>query len=315
MKIRILGTESLGVRGLSCVVEVCNKKIVIDPGIALGYSRNGLLPHPVQIGVGEIIRSNIIKEMEDATDIVISHLHGDHIPLYNANPYQLSIDQIKKVPLDCKIWINDNYEQNEKKRRREAAIVFGFNKELNEAKGKVNEFISFLGPVPHGEETGSHGNVIMTMIADGDQTFLHGSDIQFFCRDTIDEIISYNPDIVLASGPPLYLTDRMKSKSDITWDNTLRLAKNVKTLILDHHLLRCEEGLEWIKKLEELSGNRVICAADFMNCKRHLLEAWRLKLYRDIPVPANWHRLYKENIVSSDEYMDIARKKYVWFEY
>ena len=31
MHIEILGAESLGVRGLSCVVEVKGRKIVIDP--------------------------------------------------------------------------------------------------------------------------------------------------------------------------------------------------------------------------------------------------------------------------------------------
>ena len=46
MHIRILGAESLGVRGLSCVVKVEERKIVIDPGLALGYYRYGLLPHP-----------------------------------------------------------------------------------------------------------------------------------------------------------------------------------------------------------------------------------------------------------------------------
>lgn len=53
MHIEVLGTESLSVRGLSCVVEVENRKIVIDPGLALGYRRHGLLPHPAQVAVGE----------------------------------------------------------------------------------------------------------------------------------------------------------------------------------------------------------------------------------------------------------------------
>ena len=37
MDIEILGTESLGVRGLSCVVKADGRNIVIDPGVALGY--------------------------------------------------------------------------------------------------------------------------------------------------------------------------------------------------------------------------------------------------------------------------------------
>ena len=52
-ELRILGTESLGVRGLSCYVEVDGQGILIDPGIALGYSRYNYLPHPYQIAVDE----------------------------------------------------------------------------------------------------------------------------------------------------------------------------------------------------------------------------------------------------------------------
>ena len=64
MRIEILGAESLGVRGLSCVVKVQDRKIVIDPGLALGYQRHRLLPHPAQVatdasshGVARGIRS------------------------------------------------------------------------------------------------------------------------------------------------------------------------------------------------------------------------------------------------------------------
>jgi hypothetical protein len=315
MKIRILGTESLGVRGLSCVVEVENRKIVIDPGIALGYNRHGLLPHPVQIGVGQIIRSKIIHELKDATDIVISHLHGDHIPLFDANPYQLSVQQARDIPSACKVWINKNIAYSDKMMRRQEALVLGLNKSVNEAEGKVDDVLSFFGPVPHGEDTGHKNSVMMTRIDDGNGVLLHASDIQFFNKDTVDSIILCRPDIVLASGPPLYLTDRMKNKKDIVWDNALELAKNVETLILDHHLLRCDEGLEWIEKLSVLLGNRVICAADFMNSKIHILEAWRAKFYEDIPVQENWHQLYKDNKVCTDKYMDKAREIYEWFEY
>jgi len=60
MKIEILGTESLGVRGLSCFVETGNRKILIDPGIALGYMKYKLLPHPFQIAVDERIQKKIV---------------------------------------------------------------------------------------------------------------------------------------------------------------------------------------------------------------------------------------------------------------
>ena len=51
VRVDILATESLGVRGLCCVVRTRRRYIVIDPGLALGYLRNGLLPHPRQVGL------------------------------------------------------------------------------------------------------------------------------------------------------------------------------------------------------------------------------------------------------------------------
>jgi len=68
MRIEVLGTESFGVRGLSCVVEVRDRKIIIDPGVALGYNRHGLLPHPLQVAVGEIVRQKIRMQKGRTTD-------------------------------------------------------------------------------------------------------------------------------------------------------------------------------------------------------------------------------------------------------
>jgi hypothetical protein len=59
MKIEIIGVESLGVRGLCCFVAVAEQKILIDPGIALGFFRRGQAPHPTQVAVDEVIRESI----------------------------------------------------------------------------------------------------------------------------------------------------------------------------------------------------------------------------------------------------------------
>ena len=40
MNVEIIGAESLGVRGLCCFVETKDRKILIDPGVALGYVRH-----------------------------------------------------------------------------------------------------------------------------------------------------------------------------------------------------------------------------------------------------------------------------------
>jgi len=64
MKIEILGAESLGVRGLCCFLSVAKQRILIDPGIALGYFRKGQAPHPAQVAVGEVIKEKIIQAWE-----------------------------------------------------------------------------------------------------------------------------------------------------------------------------------------------------------------------------------------------------------
>jgi predicted metallo-beta-lactamase superfamily hydrolase len=69
MQVEILGAESLGVRGLCCVVRTKDRKVVIDPGVALGFRRHGLMPHPVQVIASERTRRLIKEALEDATDI------------------------------------------------------------------------------------------------------------------------------------------------------------------------------------------------------------------------------------------------------
>ena len=91
--LEIVAAESLGVRGLCCKVTFGRRCIVIDPGVALGYLRHGLLPHPLQVAIGEQVRESILAALEQATDIVFSHFHGDHVPLAEANPYQQSTVQ------------------------------------------------------------------------------------------------------------------------------------------------------------------------------------------------------------------------------
>jgi len=47
---------------------------------------------------------------------------------------------------------------------------------------------------------------------------------------------------------------------------------DVDTLILDHHLLRSEEGIKWLKKLAKNSKHEVFCAAKFMKRESFLIE-------------------------------------------
>ena len=298
MSIKIIGTESLGVRGMCCLVEDGNQRVLIDPGIALGYQRHGLLPHPFQVAVGIRVRNNIIKAMKTATDIILSHFHGDHVPLFRANPYQLSFRQVPPLPPGLRVWARSEQGLTPLMKRRAAELSELFGPKMRTAEGCSEGPLTFSGPVPHGLPGSRFGTVMMTRIDMGRKVFVHASDIQLLDTATTDKILMWHPDIVFTAGPPLYLQALTGSMRKRAWENGLRLAQNTATLIVDHHLLRSCQGIVWLDNMSQAVGKKVYCAADFMNRPRLLPEAERAKLYNRIPVPGNWHRDYENGRVT-----------------
>jgi predicted metallo-beta-lactamase superfamily hydrolase len=304
MEIEIIGAESLGVRSLCTVVKTRDRKILIDPGLALGYTRFRLLPHPLQVAVGERIRKRIAEEWSTATDIVISHFHGDHVPLTDANPYQMNLKNVTSLNPDALIWAKSTQlSPIETKRARDFSTAF--NNTIIAMERKSDGILSFSEPVPHGKAE-SPERVIMTGIRD-DFMFVHASDIQLLNDEAIFQIVSWKPDIVLASGPPLYLHKLSVADMEEAWRNAISLSQKVPTLILDHHLMRGFEGAAWLNRLGSKVANRVLCSADFMGKQRILLEAGRPQLYKDMPVPEDWHDSYAHGTVSTDPYWNLAR--------
>ncbi len=303
MQIDILGAESRGVRGLSCVVEAAGRTILIDPGLALGYERHGLLPHPAQVAVGERVRWKIMRALERASDVVISHLHGDHVPLPDANPYQLSARRVAPLCQETRFWVKGDRGLSSHMIDRRAGLSKALRRDLPSADGRNEGPLSFSSPVPHGQPDTHLGAVMMTRIEDAGTVFVHGSDIQLLDAEAVSLILAWAPDIALVGGPPLYLSGLMgPSLRQRAFQNAARLARRVDTLILDHHLLRCEEGLSWLDRLSSATRRLVICAADYMKRPRHLLEARRDALYREMPVPSGWHKAYARGEVSTDGY-------------
>jgi predicted metallo-beta-lactamase superfamily hydrolase len=294
MQVEIIGTESLGVRGLCCVVRTKDRKVVIDPGVALGFRRHGFMPHPIQVMASERTKSLIEKALEDATDIVISHYHGDHIPLLDANPYQLSIERVARLCVTPRLWTKgpENIPYNQAHRAKTLSKTLG--RMLSNAEGTKDGPLTFSLPVTHGEKDSRGGSVMMTRIEEHGEVFVHASDIQMLNDQAIKQILNWQPNIVLASGPPIYLPSLTIKEQEDALNRTLRLAKEVDTLILDHHLMRSKKGEQWLDYASSLTEHRVICAADFMRVPRNLLEAERVLWYKRLPVPEGWHRDYTQ---------------------
>jgi len=253
------------------------------------------------VAASERTRRLVAKALEDATDIVISHYHGDHIPLVDANPYQLSLKQVVKLCQRPRFWAKGTKDISYNQAHRAKALAKSLGRILPNAEGKKDGPLTFSPPVPHGERDSRGGNVMMTRIEEDGEVFVHASDIQMLNDEAIGKIIAWQPNIVLVSGPPIYLPSLTLEEQEDALRRTLRLAKGVDTLILDHHVMRSKKGERWLDYVSSLTSHKVVCAADFMGLHRNLLEAERVLWYKKLPVPGGWHQAYARgeiNVVS-----------------
>ena len=171
MEVTVAGTESLGVRGMCCFVKTAERRILLDPGLALGYMRNRQLPHPLQVAVCEKIRTAIIRLWGRATDIVFSHFHGDHVPLVNANPYQLHARNIRALNPDVLFWRKKRSHLSHTEVIREASLSQILETSFHSAENKKNGPLRFSEAVPHGDPQQTDDTVMMTLIQEGRESF------------------------------------------------------------------------------------------------------------------------------------------------
>lgn len=291
MQVEILGTESLGVRGLACAVQTREKHVIIDPGVALGYRREGLLPHPRQVAAGETVARRIVRHLAVATDVVFSHFHGDHIPLAAANPFQLSLPEVAPLLRRPRLWAKDPADESDTFVQRSRDIARAAGQSLRFDPDCRAEGIVFSAPMPHGAEDAGPGTVMMTRIEDDGEVFVHASDIQLLEDAPVAVILDWRPTLLLVSGPPLY---RQLSSEQMAAarKRILQLVRMVPVCIIDHHLLRSRPGMAWLDGLKRETDGAVQCAADYMQVPRCLLEADRTRLYMDWPVAPDWHNRY-----------------------
>jgi hypothetical protein len=222
--------------------------------------------------------------------------------MVNANPYQLSAERVIDLCKAAKLWAKGTHDLSLTQANRAKALAQKLNCILPVAEGTSDGSLSFSPPVPHGEQGTGKGTVMMTRIEDKDSVFVHASDIQMLNDEAIEVILAWQPNIVIASGQPLYLPSLILERQERAFRRTLQLAKEVDTLILDHHLMRSKKGEQWLDSVSSLSGGKVVCAADFKGRRRRLLEAERVLWYEKVPVPEGWHEAYARGEVDTKPY-------------
>ncbi len=287
MKIIPLAAESLGTRSAAFFVETVDLKVLIDPGVSLAPFRFDLPPHPLEIKALNESWDRIKKFAALADILIITHYHFDHF------------DPTEPLVFNGKILLIKHPEENinASQRARAKSLVKSFRtlpRRVEFADNNVFEFgktvIHFSRAVPHGPNT-KVGWVVETSIRDESGSFLYTSDVAGACLpEHLAFIRTEQPEVLYLDGPLACLPGAEYTRDDLNTSirNICGILETtaVKTVIIDHHLLREDN---WEKELDEVFltaqnlGKRVVTSAEFLEQKTTLLEARRRQLYAQHP--------------------------------
>lgn len=286
MRILPLASDSLGARSMATYVETEDCKVLIDPNVRLAPMRFGLPPHASEKkGRAEMWR-RIREHAGKAKVLTVSHYHYDH-----HNPDAPSIFR-------GRIALLKDYERNTNTNQRTRGRSFArkirkYAKEIVIADDREFQFgrtkIDFSKPVVHGVNE-RMGYVLEVCIREGDQAFVHTSDIVGGCgRNQIGFILEHNPQTVMMDGALSYMMGVFGKKNmELSQRNIVRLMEesDLRTLMIDHHLLREKKWTERIPEVFESakrSDVKVLTCAGYLGRSDEILEARRKELFGSSP--------------------------------
>jgi len=133
----------------------------------------------------------------------------------DATPYQLDAARVADLNTGVRIWTKSPEFLSAKERKRSAALKERLDVRWQEGAPGVDP-LHFSMHVPHGEQTERNERVMMTRIED-DSVFVHASDIKLLDDDAVDYVLEWQPDILLAGGPPLCLEQLSSELRSRAW--------------------------------------------------------------------------------------------------
>lgn len=275
----ILASESLGVRSMAAVVYGPDFKLVIDPGLALAPRRFRLGPSRQEEDAAARVQRALRNELNGATHVVITHFHGDHHPMVDADASQMSAQKVSRALGEAKLFSIGKKEISKRQTHRKYLLEKLLGKKTVDAGGQTFGPFAFSPPVPHGEGGQRSASVLMVLADIGDATIAHGSDIQLLDDQPVDILCDWAPEVLFVGGPPVYLLGNRTDILDAAANRLRRLATACGTVVVDHHVMRSDEGAEWLNRQQRDLSN-VCSAAEFMGKEPSLLEAHRKVLSR-----------------------------------
>jgi hypothetical protein len=291
MKVVPLAYESMGVRSMATFIET-DQKILLDPGTSIAPKRFGFPPWEDEFDALHETRARVQKYAADADIITISHYHHDHFTPFSLGRYlDSSPKYAEEIYQNKKLLIKhptSHINKSQQKRARDFLknLKRLGNCEISYADGNTFEIgetlIKFSDPLPHGTEGSRLGFVVTTTIEWAGEKVMHASDVQGPINEGAKELIlNEKPDMLILSGPPIYLQGFILEKEDVekAQDNLVEIAREIPRVVVDHHLLRDLRCFDFIKTVRDKSGGEILFASEVLGKKPYLLEARRKEFY------------------------------------
>ena len=291
MKIIPLAFESMGVRSMATFVET-DQKILIDPGTSIAPKRFGYPPWKNEFDALHETRARIEEYAKKSDIMTISHYHHDHYTPFELGKFlDSSPKTAEKLYQGKKLFIKHPTSQINKSQQKRASDFLknlkNLDCEVSYADGKSFEVgdtsIKFSNPLPHGSQGSKLGYVVAVTIRWNGKSFMHASDVQGPIYEKAKQVIlEEKPDMLILSGPPVYLTGYAVEREDIEKAriNLIEIAEQIPEVVVDHHLLRSTRYLNFIKSVEKESGSEIRVASQIIDKEPDLLEARRKQFYR-----------------------------------
>jgi len=254
--------------------------------------------------------SQIIEKAEKADIITISHYHFDHhTPSYTDWFTNWSSAEAAKKIYEGKLVLAKSYRSMVNASQRRRGWMFkktggSHAKTLETADGRAFQFgetkLRFSEPVFHGTEKSELGWLVMATIQFADEKVVFTSDVQGpMHTPTLAKILAEKPQLVIVGGPPTYLAGfRVKEENIETGiQNLKRLAENVPTTILEHHMLRDENWRSLAQDIFDAAnelGHKVLTAAEYNGAKNNFLESRRRQLFEKEPPNSDFEKWMKQ---------------------
>ncbi len=278
MKITPLAADSLGARSMATLVETPDVAILLDPGVRLAPFRYDLRPHDTELARRTTLWRGIKDAAKRAEVLTVSHYHYDHHEPDTPSLYRGKLVYLK----DGKANINRS------QRERASAFVRAVKKDPQEIQVADGNFVDFGGTevtfspaVPHGYND-ELGYVVMVRIAQGEEVFVHTGDVEGPpLKEHLGFLVDAAPTVLYADGPMTHMPDLYPpSMTERSLGNLARIVRStaLRTLILDHHLLRDRDWRSRIGPLMAVAEEHDVTiqtAAEFAGKAVDQLEAHR----------------------------------------